>query len=111
MRQRLLIFVILEELYKTLENEFEIKRNGDDIFVEIDGKYKKLSVSIATKSITSGLIHTGLNINPEGAPVDACGLLTDLKITDIKTFAQNIMTGYIEENKRIKNAACKVRGV
>ena len=85
--------------------------NSDDIFVNIDGVDKKLSVSIATKSTTSGLIHTGLNIDATGAPVPACGLSTDLGIVDVKTFAQNVMNRYIEENKEILEATCKVRGV
>ncbi|MBS4760897.1 MAG: DUF366 family protein [Clostridium sp.] len=111
LRQRFLICIIIEELRKLLGDKFKITRSGDDIFVNIDGKEKKLSVSIATKSITSGLIHTGLNIDPTGAPVDACGLTTDLGITDIEGFARNVMKRYIEENNEIKDAVCKVRGV
>lgn len=111
LRQRFLICIIIEELRKILKDKFEIRRSGDDIFVNIDGKDKKLSVSIATKSTTSGLIHTGLNIDPTGAPVDACGLTTDLGITNIEEFAQNIMKRYIEEDKEILEATCKVRGV
>lgn len=110
-RQRFLICIIIEELRKILGEKFKIRRSGDDIFVNIDGKDKKLSVSIATKSITSGLIHTGLNIDPTGAPVDACGLTTDLGITEIKEFAKNVMKRYIEENGEIREAVCKVRGV
>ena len=111
LRQRFLICIIIEELRKILGEKFKITRNGDDIFVNIDGKDKKLSVSIATKSTTSGLIHTGLNINPEGAPIDACGLTTDLGITEIEEFAKNVMRRYIEENNEILEATCKVRGV
>ncbi len=111
LRQRFLICIIIEELRKILKDRFEIKRSGDDIFVKVDGKFKKLSVSIATKSITSGLIHTGLNIDPTGAPVDACGLTTDLGITDIEGFARNVMNRYIEESNEMKDAVCKVRGV
>lgn len=111
LRQRFLICIIIEELRKLLGNKFQIKRSGDDIFVNIAGKYKKLSVSIATKSINSGLIHTGLNIDPTGAPVDACGLTRDLGITDIEEFAKNVMKRYIEENTEILEATCKVRGV
>lgn len=111
LRQRFLICIIIEELRKILGDKFKIRRSGDDIFVNIDGKDKKLSVSIATKSTTSGLIHTGLNIDPTGAPVDACGLTTDLGITNIEEFAQNIMKRYIEEDKEVFEATCKVRGV
>ena len=111
LRQRFLICIIIEELKKILGNKFEISRRGDDIFVKINGVNKKLSVSIATKSVTSGLIHTGLNIDPTGAPVDACGLTTDLGITEIEEFAKTVMKRYIEENSEIIDAGCKVRGV
>lgn len=111
LRQRFLICIIIEELRKILKDKFEITRNGDDIFITINGKKKKLSVSIATKSTTSGLIHTGLNIDPTGAPIDACGLTKDLGITNIEEFAQNVMKRYIEEDTEIKEATCKVRGV
>ena len=111
LRQRFLICIIIEELRKILGDKFKITRSGDDIFVNINDKDKKLSVSIATKSTTSGLIHTGLNIDPTGAPVDACGLSTDLGIADVEEFAQNVMKRYIEENDEIKDAVCKVRGV
>ena len=111
LRQRFLIGIIIEELRKILGDKYSIRRSGDDIFVNINGIYKKLSVSIATKSTTSGLIHTGLNIDPSGAPVDACGLTTDLGIIDIETFAKNVMNRYIEEDMEILEATCKVRGV
>ena len=111
LRQRFLICMIIEELKSVLGDKFVITRSGDDIFVKINGIDKKLSVSIATKSTTSGLIHTGLNIDPSGAPVDACGLTTDLGITDIESFAQNVMNRYVKENKEVWEATCKVRGV
>ena len=111
LRQRFLICIIIEELRKLLKDKYQITRNGDDIFVNINGQDKKLSVSIATKSITSGLIHIGLNIDASGAPVPACGLSADLGITEIEVFAKNIMKRYIEENDEILDATYKVRGV
>ncbi len=103
-RQRLLICIIKELLEK---RGIFVVRNGDDLM--IDGK--KLSVSIATKSTTSILIHTGLNIDSEGAPVKASGLTSDLGITDIKEFAKVVMEAYAEELKDIELASTKVRGV
>ena len=103
-RQRFLMCIIIEELRKIVGDKFKIRRSGD-------GVDKKLSVSIATQSITSCLIHTGLNIDPTGAPVDACGLTTDLGITDVETFAKNVMKRYIEEDTEISEATSKVRGV
>ena len=103
-RQRLLICIIKELLE---ERGIFVVRNGDDLM--IDGR--KLSVSIATKSTTSILIHTGLNILSEGAPVKASGLTSELGISDIKEFALEVMKRYAEELEDINLASTKVRGV
>lgn len=107
LRQRMIICIIIEELRKILPRDINISRSGDDIFIDD----KKLSVSIATKSVTSGLIHIGLNINSQGAPVKACGLENDLHISNVKEFACKIMERYLDENAEIRDAVCKVRGV
>ena len=103
-RQRLLMCIIKELLE---EKGVFVVRNGDDLIVDD----RKLSVSIATKSITSVLIHTGLNILSEGAPIKASGLTSELGITDIDTFALEVMKRYAEEIEDIKLASTKVRGV
>jgi len=103
-RQRMLICIIKELLEK---RGIKVFRDGDDLL--IDGR--KLSVSIATKSITSVLIHTGLNILSEGAPVKASGLTSELGITDIKAFALEVMDKYSSELDDITFACTKVRGV
>lgn len=103
-RQRLLICIIKEALEK---RGFVIKRDGDDLFY--DGK--KLTVSIATKSATSVLIHTGINIDAKGAPVKASGLTSELGIQDVKSLANEIMKKYADEIDDIILASAKVRGV
>ena len=103
-RQRLLICIIKEALER---RGIKVRRNGDDLFVDD----KKLTVSIATKSLTSILIHTGINIDSTGAPVKACGLENDLGIKDIKEFSQEIMKNYADELEDIVLASTKVRGV
>ena len=103
-RQRLLICTIKEALEK---RGYKITRSGDDLFFED----KKLTVSIATKSVNSILIHTGININSEGAPVKASGLASDLGLSDIKDFAKEIMNKYSQEIDDIILASTKVRGV
>ena len=103
-RQRLLMCIIKELLE---EKGVFVVRNGDDLM--IDGK--KLSVSIATKSVTSVLIHTGLNILSEGAPVSASGLKSELGIEDTKSFALEVMKRYAAELDDISMACTKVRGV
>ena len=104
LRQRLLMNIIKELLE---ERGVFVVRNGDDLL--INGG--KLSVSIATKSITSVLIHTGLNILSDGAPVKACGLKSELGIENIKDFAIEVMKRYSEELDDIILASTKVRGV
>lgn len=48
----------------------QLHRRGNDIYFE----GRKLSVSIATKSLTSVLIHVGINVETEGTPVPTSGL-------------------------------------
>lgn len=103
-RQRLLICVIKEALER---RGFKILRNGDDLFFD----NKKLTVSIATKSVNSILIHTGINIDSTGAPVKAAGLTSELEIRDIKELANEILVKYSEEINDIILASTKVRGV
>ena len=104
LRQRLLISCIKESLE---DRGFNLKRSGDDLFVN----GKKLSVSSATKSITSVLIHTGVNILSDGAPIPVSGLESDLGIKDVKNFAIDVMNRYSKEIDDIILAGTKVRGV
>lgn len=103
-RQRLLICTIKEALET---RGVKVTRDGDDLF--FDGR--KLTVSIATKSATSVLIHTGVNIISSGAPVKASGLGEDIGIDNIEGFAKEVMTKYSEEIHDIIQASAKVRGV
>ena len=102
--QILLVQTIKEVLYDNYK--IHVERRGDDLFY----CERKLSVSIATKSIVSGLIHTALNINAEGAPVKASDL-SEMGIYDIETFANQIMKKYVENINKINYAITKVRGV
>ncbi|MBQ8634951.1 DUF366 family protein [bacterium] len=101
--QRLFMSIIKE----TLEDRgIEVKRDGDDLFYD----NRKLSVSIATKSITSCLIHSALNIIKEGAPISVSDL-TEMGIDDTKAFALEVMERFKQEALSIKMATYKVRGV
>jgi len=105
-KQRLLV-TITKELIEKNYPSVNIRRSGDDLYIDD----KKLSVSIATKSITSTLIHFGLNIDAEGAPVNAADLLNDAGIKNVKQFAQDLLSLYKDETMDINLAASKVRGV
>ena len=101
--QRLFMSIIKE----VLENKgIKITRQGDDLFYD----NRKLSVSIATKSITSCLVHSALNIIKEGAPIKASDL-SEMGIKNIQELAEEIMKKFKEETQDIKLATYKVRGV
>ena len=103
LRQRLLVCRAAEILNQTSMRQ--IRRNGDDLFV---GE-RKLSVSIATASPVSTLIHLGLNIDPGGAPVPAIGL-DELGVPAAEV-ANQIMAAYVEEMQSCETARNKVRHV
>jgi len=103
--QRLLVTTIKEQL--EIKYNQSLTRKGDDLFKN-NGK---LSVSIATKSPTSVLIHTALNITTDNTPVKTAGLETDFNITDIEQFAKDVLNAYNEEVNDIYLATTKVRGV
>jgi hypothetical protein len=107
-RQRLLIITakeLLEEMVKQ-----PVQRRGDDLYLtREDGTPGKLSVSIATASPTSTLIHTGFNIKTEGTPVPTVGLAALGVETD--AFAAELLRRYAAEVQDIWLARCKVRAV
>jgi hypothetical protein len=108
-RQRLLIVTAKEYLEERLSQP--IRRRGDDLYLARpqDGQPGKLSVSIATSSPVSTLIHTGFNVLTEGTPVPTVGL-AELGL-DPDDFAQAILTRYTAEVEDIWLARCKVRPV
>lgn len=106
-RQRLLINIARDVILSYMSENTRIKRDGDDLFFEGG----KLSVSIATKSITSVLIHLGINIDANGAPVKAAGLESEMNLKNSQQIAEDIINNYCLEAEQIINASCKVRGV
>jgi hypothetical protein len=108
-RQRLLIVTAKEYLEDHLRER--VTRRGDDLFVKRpqDGQPGKLSVSIATSSPVSTLIHTGFNVISEGTPVTTVSL-NDLDI-DPDDFARTVLDRYTAEVADIWQARCKVRPV
>ncbi|MBI2346914.1 MAG: DUF366 family protein, partial [Deltaproteobacteria bacterium] len=78
---------------------------GNDLF---EGT-AKLSVSIATASPISTLMHTGINILSTNTPVMTKGL-HDYGI-DPAPFATKVMARYAEEIAGVVHARAKVRGV
>lgn len=107
-QQRLLI-ITAKELLEALTNQ-PIQRNGDDLYqIRPDGERGKLSVSIATTSPTSTLIHTGFNIQTEGTPVPTAGL-AEMSL-NVDEFAHKLLNRYTQEIHDIWLARCKVRAI
>jgi len=107
--QRLFTSIIQDKINLVLPNN-PIRRRGDDLFYQDTAK---LSVSICTKSPTSILIHTGLNIDSEGTPVEAAGLASemDLSASAIEVLSTACMRTLADEWTDIQLSCCKVRAV
>lgn len=99
--QRLFIAMICEEINKQL-GKLTVSRKGDDLF--FDGR--KLSVSIATASPVSVMIHTALNIVDSGVPI-AVSCLEELNI-DTVDFANTILDNFVAEFESVQFARVKV---
>ncbi len=91
LRQRLLVMIFREIL---TEYGILTKREGDDIFVE----NRKLSISIASVSLSSAKIHFALNLEDKGTPddVETIGLF-DIKVNGEHVFNNGNLLNLINE--------------
>ncbi len=104
--QRLTTAIAIEVLRKLSplhELAQSLRRDGDDIFAGD----RKLSISIATVSPVSALIHFAVNVTNEGTPVKTLAL-QDLQI-EPNSFAKSLMESFCSEMLSIHQATCKVR--
>ncbi len=106
-RQRILVMIVQNVLtglgIKTI-------RKGDDIF----GDEGKLSVSIASCSLSSMKIHFAMNLTTQGTPedVDTVGLMefsTDLDLNIISKLADKISEAYVNEILDIEDDISKTK--
>ena len=110
LRQRLLVMIFREIL---TEYGIETKREGDDIFV--DGG--KLSISIASVSLSSAKIHFALNLEDKGTPddVETIGLFDIKDENGVQIFSDDNLldlinktaSRFIEELETIENDISK----
>jgi hypothetical protein len=91
LRQRMLVMIFREIL---TEYGVETKREADDIFVDS----RKLSISIASVSLSSAKIHFALNLKDEGTPddVETIGLF-DIKVNGNQVFTDDNLLDLINE--------------
>ncbi|OAT81349.1 DUF366 family protein [Desulfotomaculum copahuensis] len=105
LRQRLLV-AIINEIVSSRGSS--LKRDGDDLYLA----GRKLSISIATVTPVSTMIHTALNVTAENTPVPAASLVEmGWSGNEIPALAEKIFTAYAAELESVKRARCKVRGV
>ena len=91
LRQRLLVMIFREILG---EYGVETTREGDDIFVD----KRKLSISIASISLSSSKIHFALNLEDKGTPddVETIGLF-DIRVNNQQVFNNENLINLINE--------------
>lgn len=111
LRQRLLVMIFREIL---TECGVKTERAGDDIFVE----GRKLSISIASVSLSSAKIHFALNLEDKGTPGDVKTIgLYDIRVNDNQIFNEdNILDlinktadRFIDELEKIENDISKTK--
>ena len=100
--QRLFASIVIDVLHDNTESK-KFLREGDDIYY---GK-KKLSISIASNSSRSTMIHFAVNISNKGTPVPTCSL-SDFSI-EAKDFANECLRKIQKEYVSICEATVKVR--
>lgn len=101
-RQRLVSALALDTL-RALSPRTDLTRDGDDLYAG-EGK---LSISIATRSLVSTLIHFAVNVVNTGTPVRTASL-ADLEV-DPAEFAQRLLSAVATEHESILLARAKVR--
>ncbi len=107
--QRLLASIVRDYLMeKAGERELAgtLYRSGDDVYARARAK---LSISIATQSPVSSLIHFAVNVTNKGTPVKTLSL-EDLDV-EPKKFAMDVMKRFTREVETIREATMKVRWV
>lgn len=104
LRQMLLAAIVQDRLMRAPGPSVVI-RKGSDIY----DNDAKLSVSIATVSPVSSLIHFGINISSANTPVTTKGL-NDYRINPHQ-FALMVMEQYTRDHDTVDHARCKVRWV
>ena len=97
---------IIESRVRQSKLGFILHREGDDLYWE----GRKLSISIATRSVNSILMHFAMNLTNKGTPVPTCALTDDFGLT-AEDIAQNLLSSFAKEYLSILEATWKVKTV
>lgn len=83
-----------------------LRREGDDIYLDD----RKLSISIATRSGVSTLMHFAMNVENAGTPVPTSALKDDFELS-ASDVATELLAAFSKEFTSIMQATQKVRPV
>lgn len=103
MAQRLLASIIKDMIAQKAHGSLKLTRKGDDIYVDSG----KLSISIASVSAVSTLVHFAVNITNKGTPVKTASL-EDLKVKP-EVFAKDVLKAFSSEFEDVIWATQKVK--
>lgn len=101
--QRLFADHVRLGILQLTEGRCVLERQGDDLY----WNQRKLSISIATKTINSVLIHFAVNVSNAGTPVPTCAL-DDFQVEAKPLFAM-VSASFAKEFTSIQEATWKVR--
>lgn len=101
--QRLMASICGDVVAQLSAGKYLLRRDGDDLF----WGEKKFSISIASRSSVSCMIHFAVNVSNKGTPVPTCALI-DFAI-DPQVFARTVLAKVSHECQTIKEATQKVR--
>lgn len=107
--QRLLTAIVKDVIVTKTSSRFPIRREGDDIYIQLPSGEGKFSISIATVSPSSGLVHFAVNVTNEGTPVETASL-EDLRFA-AREFAELVLEVFARECESIREATMKVKWV
>lgn len=101
-RQRLLAVIAAEALTR-LGATASVRRTGDDLWLGD----RKLSISVATRTPVSAVLHFAVNATPGGAPV-ATATLAELGV-EPRQFGEQVLADLAAELRSICEARAQVR--
>lgn len=101
--QRLIAAIMAQSVRDLTGNQVLLSRQGDDLY----WKDKKFSISIASRSAVSSMIHFAVNVSNQGTPVPTCSL-EDFGLKP-EIFARTLLPQIALEVSSILEATQKVR--
>lgn len=104
LRQRLLVMIFREILF---EKGINTKRVGDDIYFND----RKLSISIASVSLSSMKIHFAFNLEDKGTPddIDTIGILDIDSEINLNELIEEIVNRFMDEIQTIEKDISKTK--